>query len=174
MITTQLQNNVSAEKNKVILCQSAVEWDRNAQSVWNPPYPAGFSFSGSIRSQPTFWNQWRTTRNGVWLFPPIPIFSPQLPENGHWEKMTQLIKMIQIWCLSIESSHTPQTVPRVTQTTPRHLPDSLQTSQNMAYFDQSEATWRKGSSHQFWFNSIYLCCHSVTKHIYWTTFLNDW
>ena len=100
------------------------------------------------------------------FFPPSLI----LPENGHWEKMTQLIKMIQIWCLSIESSHTPQTVPRVTQTTPRHLPDSLQTSQNMAYFDQSEATWRKGSSHQFWFNSIYLCCHSVTKHIYWTTF----
>ena len=150
--------------------ECSVEWDRNAQSVWNPPYPVGFSFSGPIRCQNTFWNQWRTTRNGVWLFSPIPIFSPQLPENGHWEKMTQLIKMIQIWCLSIESSHTPQTVPRVTQTTPRHLPDSLQTSQNMAYFDQSEATWRKGSSHQFWFNSIYLCCHSVTKHIYWTTF----
>ena len=34
--------------------------------------------------------KWRLT------FFPIPIFSPQLPENGHWEKMTQLIKMIQI------------------------------------------------------------------------------
>ena len=58
--------------NKFVYFLGAVhlEWDRNAQSVWNPPYPVGFSFSGPIRCQNTFWNQWRTTRNGVWLFPP--------------------------------------------------------------------------------------------------------
>ena len=30
------------------------------------------------------------------------------------------------------------------QTPPRYIPDTLQTPQNMAHFDQSEATGRKG------------------------------
>ena len=60
----------------------------------------------------------------IHFFFPIPIFSQKLPENGHWEKMTQLIKMIQIWCLSIESTSYP---PRQCPKSLRQPPDTSQT-----------------------------------------------
>ena len=52
-----------------------------------------------------------------------------------------------IGCLLIAcTSYPPQALSRVTQTTLRHLPDTLQTPRNMAHFDQSRATRRKWTS----------------------------
>ena len=97
---------------------------QNVRSVWKVQVLVGFWFSFPHRWQNTFRNWCGTTRNGVRLFSPIPIFSQKLPENGHWEKLTQLIKMIQIQCLSIESTSYP---PRQCPQSLRKPPDTVQT-----------------------------------------------
>ena len=59
-----------------ICWHSPVEWDSYAQSAWYSSYPVGLCFSGPIRCQNTFRNWFRTTRNGVSLFCPAPLFVP--------------------------------------------------------------------------------------------------
>ena len=54
-----------------------------------------------------------------------------------------------------------QSHPDNPQTPPRHLPDTLQTPQNMAHFDQSEATGRKGRSY---FKMSLIWCYQWLVH----------
>ena len=79
-----------------------------------------------------------------------PKYGTFWPISGNWEKRNKLMKMSQIGCLSIAcKSYPPRQYPeslKQPQTPPRHIPDTLKTRQNMARFDQSKATGRKGTS----------------------------
>ena len=62
-----------------------------------------------------------------------------------WLKWPQLDWYQLIWYYNTPRKY--QESLRQPQTPPRHLPDTLKTPQNMAHFDQSETTGRKGSSY---------------------------
>ena len=66
------------------------------------------------------------------------------PIRGNWEKRNKLIEITLARCLSIAfTSYPPESIQSHqdnTKTPLRHLPDTFQTPQNIAHFDQSEAT----------------------------------
>ena len=69
-------------------------------------------------------------------------YSKFWPIRGNWEKRNRLIKMSLFWAfINCFHSIPPQTLFRVTQTTPRHLSDTFQTT-----FRHSEAPGREGTS----------------------------
>ena len=70
-----------------------------------------------------------------------PKYSTFWPIQGNKQKSSQLIKISLLRCLSIVCTSYPQTVSRVTHTTPRHPSDTFQTP-----FRHSEAPGREGTS----------------------------
>ena len=79
------------------------------------------------------------------------IYGTFWPIQGNWEKRNKLSKMNLTVCLSIAFTSYPQTVCRVTQTTPRHLSDTFQTT-----FRHSEAPGREGTSWSDYSNWIFI------------------
>ena len=73
-------------------------------------------------------------------------------------KWRSWLKLSKFDVYQLSQRHTPpdsaQSHSDNPETTPRHLPDSLQTPQNMAHFDQFESTWTRGSIHQFQFSYV--------------------
>ena len=79
-------------------------------------------------------------------------YSKFWPIRGNWEKRNRLIKMSLFWAfINCFHSIPPQTLFRVTQTTPRHLSDTFQTT-----FRHSEAPGREGTSWSDYSNWILL------------------
>ena len=103
--------------------------------------------------------------------PDTPKYGPFCIIWGSWQKRNQLVKMSEMGVCTLYPPDSIKSHSDRPQMPPKHLPDTIQTPQNIAHFDQSKQLWKREQADQKCskFDCYQLLAHHTSQKIFRVT-----